>query len=271
MTEDYRIGIVGAAGRMGRMLVRAVTEADGCVLGGAVDRPGAPGQGEDAGTLAGVGALGVAVVADAVPMFADTDAVIEFSTPEATVEHAGLAAQARCVYVAGTTGLDKDQQAALDRAARHTQVVWAPNMSLGVNLLIALTEQVARTLADDYDIEIVEMHHRHKVDAPSGTALGLGRAAAAGRGVDLDTVQELGRAGPTGARERGRIGFAALRGGDVVGDHTVIFATDGERIELTHKAANREIYARGAVRSALWARDKPPGLYGMRDILGLGA
>ena len=270
MTEGYRIGIVGAAGRMGRMLISAVAAADGCVLGGAVERAGAPGVGADAGVLAGVGRLGVAVVADPVAMFADTDAVIEFSSPAATVEHAGLAAQARCVYVAGTTGLDQDQQAALERAARHTAIVWAPNMSVGVNLLMALTEQVARSLGDDYDIEIVEMHHRHKVDAPSGTALGLGRAAAAGRGVALETVQALGRSGITGARPPGEIGFAALRGGDVVGDHTVVYATDGERIELTHKAASREIYARGALRAALWARDKPPGLYGMRDILNLG-
>ncbi len=183
--------------------------------------------------------------------------------------HAGLAAQAMAVHVIGTTGLSAGQEDALERAALHTAIVRAANMSLGVNLLLALVEQVGRALDADYDIEIVEMHHRHKVDAPSGTALALGRAAADGRGVDLAAVAERVRAGHTGPRRRGDIGFATLRGGDVVGEHSVIFAAEGERIELTHKASTREVFARGAIRAALWARGKPPGLYGMKDVLGL--
>ena len=189
--------------------------------------------------------------------------------PTATVEHARLAAKAGTIHVIGTTGLDADQTAALGEAARGTAIVWAPNMSLGVTLMMRLTERVAAALDDDYDIEIVEIHHRYKVDAPSGTALGLGRAAAAGRGVELDAVAERGRDGITGPRKRGAIGMAALRGGDLVGEHTVTFAADGERVELTHRATSREIYARGALRAALWARGKPPGLYGMADVLGL--
>lgn len=267
--ESCRIGVVGAAGRMGRMLVRTVHETDGCALAGGCERPGAEALGRDIGELAGVGALGLPLGDDPVPLFAAADAVIDFTAPAATVAHAELAAQAQAVHVIGTTGLGPEEQAAVERAAFHTPIVQAPNMSLGVNLLLALVERVARALDPDYDIEVVEMHHRHKVDAPSGTALGLGRAAAAGRGVDLDRAAQRVRDGHTGPRKRGDIGFATLRGGDVVGDHSVIFATDGERIELTHKASSREIYARGAVRAALWGQGKPSGLYGMKDVLGL--
>ncbi len=266
---ETTIGIVGAAGRMGQMLIREVAATDGCVLAGATEAPDSGTVGRDAGTLVGLDPLGVAVADDATVLFAECDAVIDFTAPAATAAHASLAAQGRAVHVIGTTGLGPAEQDALAKAARHTALVHAPNMSLGVNLLMALTEQVARALGDDFDIEILEMHHRHKVDAPSGTALGLGQAAAAGRGVALDDVAARGRDGHTGARRRGDIGFAVLRGGDVVGDHSVVFAGEGERIELTHKASSRQIYARGAVRAALWAQGKPPGLYSMKDVLGL--
>jgi len=268
--DQMRVGVIGAAGRMGRALVREIVAADGCRLAGAVEAGGGPGLGEDAGTLAGVGALGVTVGDDAAALFAELDAVLEFTVPAATVAHAALAAKGRAAHVIGTTGLDTDQAAALERAARNTAIVWAPNMSAGVNLLLQLTRQVAGLLGDDWDIEILEMHHRDKVDAPSGTALALGRAAAEGRGVALDAVAQRVRDGHTGARRRGDIGFATLRGGSVFGEHSVVFAALGERLELGHRAAGREIFARGAVRAALWARDKPPGLYGMADVLGFG-
>jgi len=267
--EDYRIGVVGCGGRMGRMISSVIHRAEGCRLAGGSARAGSPAVGTDLGELAGVGALGIAVVADPVALFADVDAVIDFTSPEATAAHAELAAQAQAAHVIGTTGLSRDQEAVVARAARHTAIVHAPNMSLGVNLLLSLVEQVAHSLDPGYDIEILEMHHRHKVDAPSGTALALGRAAAAGRGVALAEVAQRTRDGHTGARRAGDIGFATLRGGDVVGDHSVIFAADGERIELTHRASTREVFARGAVKAALWARGKPPGLYGMKDVLGL--
>ncbi len=265
---DMKIGVVGCAGRMGRMLTRQIHETAGCVVAGGIERAGNAALGTDVGALADVGALGLMVGDDARALFEVSDAVLEFSSAEASVAHAALAAEAGAIHVIGTTGLDAAQEAALAETARRCAIVWAPNMSPAVTLLMRLTEQVAATLDDDYDIEIVEMHHRHKVDAPSGTALGLGRAAARGRGVDFDAVAVRGRDGMTGARERGAIGFAALRGGDVVGDHTVIFAVDGERLELGHRAASRQTYARGAVRAALWARGKPAGLYGMADVLG---
>ncbi|UCH76066.1 MAG: 4-hydroxy-tetrahydrodipicolinate reductase [Rhodospirillales bacterium] len=266
-----KIGVVGAAGRMGRMLVRQVAESQGCALAGATERPGSEVLGADAGRLAGIGELGITIDDDAAAMIAGVDAVIDFTAPEATVAHAELAAQAGAAMVIGTTGLGDTHMAALHRAARHVPIIVAPNMSAGVTLLMALVEQVARTLDESFDIEIVEMHHRHKVDAPSGTALGLGRAAAAGRNVALDDVARMAREGQTGARPRGEIGFATLRGGDVVGDHTVVFAGEGERLELTHKASSRQVFAAGAVRAALWSRGRPPGLYSMNDVLGLEA
>ncbi len=269
MAKKMKIGVVGAAGRMGRMLVAQVGAADGCVLAGATERPGSEAVGQDAGTLAGLTANGVMLGDDAAAMIARVDAVLDFTAPDATVAHADLAAQAGAAMVIGTTGLTDSHREALRGAARHVPVVVAPNMSAGVTLLMALVEQVARTLDDSYDIEILEMHHRHKVDAPSGTALGLGRAAAAGRGIELDTAARMAREGHTGARPRGEIGFATLRGGDVVGDHTVVFAGDGERIELTHKASSRQVFAAGAVRAALWTKGRPPGMYSMRDVLGL--
>jgi len=266
---EYRIGITGCAGRMGQMLVREVAATPGCTLSAALERGGHDSLGKDVGELAGLGALGVAIGDDPVALFAASDAVIDFTTPAASAINAGFAAQARAVHVIGTTGLSPEQEDELHAAAHHTVIVWAPNMSFGVNLLFALTREAAATLGPEYDIEIVEMHHRGKADAPSGTALALGRAAAQGRGVDFERVAVRGRDGLTGPRESGTIGLAALRGGDVVGDHTVIFAGDGERIEITHRASSREVFARGAVKAALWARGKPPGLYSMRDVLGL--
>jgi 4-hydroxy-tetrahydrodipicolinate reductase len=265
-----RIGIAGCAGRMGRMLVRAVLDAPEACLVAGCERPGHPSLGVDVGVLAGAAAIGVSVGADAEEVFTLADAVIDFSMPEATTAHARLAATHRVALVAGTTGLGEPQHAALADAARLTPVVQAANMSVGVNLLLALTRQVAALLGPDYDIEIVEMHHRHKVDAPSGTALALGAAAADGRRVALPAAAIRSRDGITGARPAGAIGFATLRGGDVVGEHTVIFAGEGERIELTHKASSRQVFAAGAVRAALWTAGRPPGLYGMRDVLGIG-
>ena len=269
MTE-LRIGVTGAAGRMGTTLVRQVQATDGCAIAGAIERPGHDAVGRDAGEVAGLDALGVPIGDDPVELFAKVDAVLEFTAPDATVEHAGLAAQGKTVHVIGTTGLNSDHEKALAMAARHTAIVRAPNMSVAVNLMLALTERIAGVLGEDYDIEIVEMHHRHKVDAPSGTALGLGEAAAKGRGVSLDDVVQRARNGHTGARRAGDIGFAVLRGGDVVGEHKVVFAGDGERFEIAHKATGRQIFARGAVHAALWAHGKPPGLYSMKDVLGFG-
>ncbi len=267
--DNYRIGVLGCAGRMGRMLLNVLAETEGCEIVGGTEAPDNPVVGRDLGAQAGLGELGVAVGADPVELFAKAEAVLDFTAPAASVGHAGLAAQAEAVHVIGTTGLDAEQNAAIARAAQHATIVQAANMSLGVNVLLALVERAARTLDPDYDIEVVEMHHRYKVDAPSGTALALGRAAAAGRGVELDRVAQKVRDGVTGARRRGDIGFATLRGGDVAGEHTVVFAGDGERVELSHKASSREVFARGAVKAALWARGKPPGLYLMKDVLGL--
>lgn len=265
-----KIGIVGCAGRMGRMLVAEVLAGEDCELAGGTELPDSPALGRDIGELAGAGACGIEVGHDAEALVSGSDAVIDFTLPTATISHAELARRHATPLVIGTTGLGADEQAALVSAAAGTAVVQAANMSLGVNLLLGLVGQAAAALGDDYDIEIVEMHHRHKVDAPSGTALALGRAAAAGRGVELEAVSQRVRDGHTGERRRGDIGFATLRGGDVTGEHTVIFAAEGERVELTHKAASRAIFARGAVRAALWTEGRPAGLYSMRDVLGLG-
>ena len=264
-----KIVVTGAAGRMGRELVRAVHGREDCVLSGALEQKGSLALGQDAGLLAGLGRLGVLITDDALEAFAKSDAVLDFTVPAASGEFAGLAANARIVHVLGTTGLGPEHDAKIASAARHATIIAAGNMSLGVNLLTALTRKVAAALDADFDIEIFEMHHRHKVDAPSGTALMLGRAAAEGRGVDFDKASVRGRDGHTGERRRGDIGFASLRGGSVVGDHTVIFAADGEIVELTHRAGDRGIFARGAVRAALWGRGKPPGLYSMMDVLGI--
>ncbi|RWQ46644.1 4-hydroxy-tetrahydrodipicolinate reductase [Mesorhizobium sp.] len=262
--------VVGAAGRMGQALIRAIHTIPGARVAGAIERAGSPHIGKDAGELAGIGTIGVVIGDDPLPAFARADGVLDFTSPAATVEFAGYAAQARIAHVIGTTGCSADDNAKIAAAARHATIVKSGNMSLGVNLLAVLVEQAARALdADDFDIEILEMHHRHKVDAPSGTALLLGEAAAAGRGIDLDGNSVRSRDGHTGVRKTGSIGFATLRGGSVVGDHSVVLAGTGERITLAHHAEDRAIFARGAVKAALWARGRKPGLYSMRDVLGL--
>lgn len=269
MTSTLKIVVTGAEGRMGRMLIRAVAEAEGCVLSGAVEREGSHVVGHDAGTLAGLSPLGVEVSDDPLPIFAEADAVLDFTAPKATVAFAELAAQARIVHVVGTTGLSAEDLEKLKAASYHARIVRSGNMSLGVNLLASLVRKVAATLGEEFDIEVLEMHHRMKVDAPSGTALLLGAAAAEGRKVELAKTSVASREGHTGARRPGDIGFATLRGGSVVGDHSVIFAGPSERITLSHHAEDRAIFARGALRAAQWAFDKPPGLYGMDDVLGL--
>ncbi len=267
--SDLRIAVMGAAGRMGRALLNAVHDVNGCAIAGGIEPGGNPTIGSDLGVLAGLGEIGVPVTSDALELCTRVDAILDFTAPKATVEFAGLAANARIVHIIGTTGFSVEDEAAIAAAARHATIVKAGNMSLGVNLLTALTEKVAAALDADFDIEIVEMHHRHKVDAPSGTALMLGEAAAKGRDVALAETAVRSRDGITGERRRGDIGLQALRGGSVVGDHTVIFAGEGERIELTHLAGDRSIFARGAVKAALWGHGKGPGLFSMKDVLGL--
>lgn len=264
-----RIGIVGCAGRMGRMLVKAVHDTDGAELSAGSEQPGSEFITQDPAVLAGLPASGLEIMDDPAGVFALSDAVVDFTSPAATVAHARLADELGVALIPGTTGLDTSQQAEVEQAARSVPIVQAANYSVGVNVLQILTEQAARMMGDDFDIEVLEMHHRHKVDAPSGTALALGQAAAAGRSVDLDSVSQRVRDGITGERPRGEIGFATLRGGMVVGDHTVMFASDDERIELSHKASDRGLFAKGAIRAALWTEDKDPGLYSMRDVLGL--
>ncbi|MCB1504576.1 MAG: 4-hydroxy-tetrahydrodipicolinate reductase [Hyphomicrobiaceae bacterium] len=266
---NMKIAVMGAGGRMGRELIRSVHAIDGCAVGGGVEQAGSPFLGQDVGALAGIGELGIAISDDALDVMTKVDAILDFTAPAATVEFAGLAANARIVHVIGTTGLRPEHESAIEAAARHATIIKAGNMSLGVNLLAAVTRRVAEALDADFDIEIVEMHHRHKVDAPSGTALMLGQAAADGRKVTLEDVSVRCRDGHTGARRRGDIGFQSLRGGSVVGDHSVIFAGEGERIELTHVAGDRGIFARGAVKAALWGRGRGPGLFTMTDVLGI--
>ncbi len=266
---DMKIAVLGAAGRMGQALIRAVAATPGCVIAGGLEAKGSPAVGRDLGEVAGLGSLGIAITDDPLRLFASVDGVLDFTLPAATVAFAALAAQARIVHVIGTTGLNDDDLAKLDAAAQHATIIKAGNMSQGVNLLAGLTTRAAQVLDADFDIEIVEMHHRHKRDAPSGTSLMLGEAAARGRGVSLKDKAVRGRDGDIGPRREGDIGFAAMRGGDVVGEHRVIFAGEGERIELVHIATDRGIFARGAVRAALWGRGKGPGLYSMADVLGL--
>ncbi|MBR27644.1 MAG: 4-hydroxy-tetrahydrodipicolinate reductase [Rhodobacteraceae bacterium] len=263
------VTVTGVSGRMGQMLVKAVQENPETELVGATDRPGSDWIGRDLGEAMGAATLGLKVEDDPLEAFARSRAVLDFTTPAASVAHAGLAAQARCVHVIGTTGFEAGHLAAFAAAARHATIVRAGNMSLGVNLLASLTERVAKALGEEFDIEVVEMHHKHKVDAPSGTALMLGEAAAKGRGVSLPDAMVSGRDGITGARETGSIGFSAIRGGDVVGEHDVIFAGAGERLILRHVATDRMLFARGAVRAAIWGQEKAPGEYSMVDVLGL--
>ncbi|TAV91897.1 4-hydroxy-tetrahydrodipicolinate reductase [Rhizobium leguminosarum] len=267
-----KLVVVGAAGRMGQTLIRLIHSIEGVRLHAAVERAGSPFVGKDAGEIAGLGSTGVIIGDNPLNAFLDAEGVLDFTSPAATVEFSGLAAQARIVHVVGTTGCLPDDNAKIAAAARHARIVKSGNMSLGVNLLSVLAEQAARALdPDDWDIEILEMHHKHKVDAPSGTALLFGEAAAKGRSIDLASKSVRVRDGHTGAREAGTIGFATLRGGSVIGEHSVLFAGEGEIVTLSHSAADRSIFARGAIKAALWARDKKPGLYSMLDVLGLSS
>jgi 4-hydroxy-tetrahydrodipicolinate reductase len=266
---EMRLVVAGAGGRMGRTLVKAITDGKEFALAGALEDARSPLIGSDSGTLAGLPENGTKLVGDAGPLLAKADGIVDFTAPVASVAFAALAAKAGKVHILGTTGLTAADEARIKDAAKSAVIVKSGNMSLGVNLLAALTRRVARTLDNSFDIEILEMHHNQKVDAPSGTALLLGRAAAEGRGIDVDKRSVRSRDGHTGARKTGDIGFAALRGGSVVGEHSVIFAGPAERVELTHKAEDRMIFARGSLHAALWARNQKPGLYSMMDVLGL--
>jgi len=267
---DMRLIVAGAGGRMGRALTRVISETPGAVVTGALEAPGSALLGKDAGVLAGLPENGVKLSADLWALSANADGILDFTVPGATIANVAIAAERGLVHVIGTTGLSGSDMAVIKSVTSRAIVVQSGNMSLGVNLLAALVKRVAQSLDESFDIEIVEMHHRAKIDAPSGTALMLGEAAAAGRGVDLALHSARGRDGMTGARKAGDIGFAALRGGTVTGDHSVIFAGAMERIELTHRAEDRTMFAQGAVKAALWAKDKKPALYSMADVLGLG-
>lgn len=267
--SGMKVAVLGASGRMGQMLIRAVDEAEAATLYAVTEHPGHDWIGKDLGHVMGGAARDLIVQDDPLEVFAKAEAVIDFTSPNASAEHAALAAQARCVHVIGTTGFDDEHLARIAAAARHTTIIRAGNMSLGVNLLTELTRQVAKSLDADWDIEIVEAHHKHKVDAPSGTALMLGEAAADGRGVSLKEAAVRGRDGITGERRKGDIGFTAIRGGDVVGEHDVIFAAAGERLVIRHLATDRMIFARGAIKAALWGKGQKPGEYAMTDVLGI--
>src|SRR6478672_2554330 len=266
---DMRLIVAGAGGRMGRALTRVISETRGAVVTGALEAPGSALLGKDAGVLAGLPENGVKLSADLWSLSANADGIVDFTVPGATIANVAIAAERGLVHVIGTTGLSSSDDAVIRSVTSRAIVVKSGNMSLGVNLLAALVKRVAQSLDQSFDIEILEMHHKAKVDAPSGTALMLGEAAAAGRGIDLYLHSARGRDGQTGARRPGDIGFASLRGGSVTGDHSVIFAGPMERIELTHRAEDRTMFAQGAVKAALWARGKQPGFYTMTDVLGL--
>jgi 4-hydroxy-tetrahydrodipicolinate reductase len=268
--SEMRLIVAGAGGRMGRALTRVISQTEGAVLAGALEAPGSELLGKDAGVLAGLPANGVELSADLWTMSANADGILDFTVPAATIANVAIAAQRGLVHIIGTTGLSSSDDAVIRSVTSRAIVVKSGNMSLGVNLLAALVKRVAQSLDASFDIEILEMHHRSKIDAPSGTALMLGEAAAAGREIALGEHSARGRDGETGARRTGDIGFASLRGGSVTGDHSVIFAGAMERIELTHRAEDRTMFAQGAVKAALWARDKKPGFYSMADVLGLG-
>jgi 4-hydroxy-tetrahydrodipicolinate reductase len=267
--SDMRLIVAGAGGRMGRALTRVIAETPGAVVTGALEAPGSELLGKDAGTLAGLPASGVLLSADLWSMSAEADGILDFTVPGATIANVAIAAQRGLVHIIGTTGLSASDDAVIKSVTSRAIVVKSGNMSLGVNLLAALVKRVAQSLDESFDIEILEMHHRSKIDAPSGTALLLGEAAAAGRKIALAQNSARGRDGVTGARKPGDIGFASLRGGSVTGDHSVIFAGAMERIELTHRAEDRTMFAQGAIKAALWARHQKPGFYSMTDVLGL--
>lgn len=262
-----RVAINGAAGRMGRNLVRACLDDPALELAAAFEHGAHPALGRDAGELAGQDRAGVALGADL--SAARFDVIVDFTRPEVTLELLEFCCAEGVAVVIGTTGFDDAQKAGLDAAAHEIPIVFAPNMGVGVNLMFDLVASAARTLGSDYDIEVIEAHHRHKVDAPSGTALRLGEVAAAARGARLEDRAVYARQGRTGERETGTIGFATVRGGDIVGEHTVVLAGDGERIEITHRAGSRRLFARGAMRAAGWIAGRRAGLYGMNDVLGL--
>ncbi len=264
-----RVAVMGAAGRMGKTLIEAVRQAEGAQLCAAIDRPDSSLVGADAGELVGLGKIGVQLSGDLASVLGDFDVLIDFTHPTVTLKNLELCRQAGKAMVIGTTGFSPEEKELLAEAGKQIPIVFAANFSVGVNLCLKLLDTAARVLGDDVDIEIIEAHHRHKVDAPSGTALRMGEVVANALGRDLQKVAVYGREGQTGARERETIGFATVRAGDVVGDHTVLFAADGERVEITHKASSRMTFAKGAVRAALWLKSQPAGLYDMQDVLGL--
>ena len=264
-----RVAVVGAAGRMGRMLVEAVVSDERCQLGAAIERAGSSLLGVDAGELVGVGEAGVPLTDDLLAAIEHFDVVINFTNPELTMANVELCRQHGKSIVIGTTGLSEEQKTDLEKAAEDISIVFAPNMSVGVNLVFKLLETAARILDQDADIEVIEAHHRNKVDSPSGTALKMGEVVADTLGRDLSQCAVYGREGITGIRDRETIGFATVRAGDVIGDHTVLFACEGERVEITHKASSRVIYARGALRAVRFLTDKKAGLFDMQDVLGL--
>ena len=267
--SEMNLVVVGAGGRMGMTLIKSIVNYSGVKLVGAIEQSNYENIGKDAGIVAAIGEIGVPFSDQPHEFFAKCDGIIDFTTPSATSKHVELTAQARIVHVIGTTGLSAEDEKKIATASRHARIVKSGNMSLGVNLLANLVKQAARALDEEFDIEILEMHHRHKVDAPSGTALLLGEAAAKGRNINLSDRSVLTREGNTGERPTGDIGFATMRGGSVVGSHNVVFAGLGEKLELSHMAENREVFARGAIKAAIWAFDKKPGLYSMADVLGL--
>lgn len=264
-----RIAVTGAAGRMGRMLIQAIVSAEGLSLTGAIQHPGSTLLGVDAGELAGIARLGVVLVSSLDAVKDQFDVLIDFTRPEVTVENVVFCRKHGKKMVIGTTGLDAGQKQILQDAARDTALIFASNMSVGVNLCFKLLDIAARVLGDDVDIEIIEAHHRHKIDAPSGTALSMGEVVANALGRDLDSCAVYGRQGRTGERDRKTIGFETIRAGDIIGDHTVLFAAEGERVEITHKATTRANFAQGAVRAAKWIDSKKQGLFDMQDVLGL--
>lgn len=264
-----RIAITGAAGRMGKTLIEACQQADDCKLSAAIERPGISLIGADAGELSGVGSLDVQLVDDITSVVNDFDVLIDFTSIESTLHNLQVCKDNKKHIIIGTTGFSDEQKALIREVAQHTAVVFAPNMSVGVNLCLKLLEMAASVLNEDYDIEVIEAHHRHKVDAPSGTALRMGEVVAQTLGRDLKDCAVYGREGHTGPRDPKTIGFETIRAGDVVGEHTVMFATEGERVEITHKASSRMTFAKGAIRAARWLKGKDKGLYDMRDVLGL--
>ncbi len=268
MREGMRVIVAGASGRMGRMLVAAVAEQKGACLAGATERPGSEYVGRDAGELANVGTLGVRIVDD-IRQCGQADVLIDFTAPQATLGNADYVAENAMAMVVGTTGFDAEQLADLKVRLAGRPVVMAANYSVGVNLLLDLVRKAAAILGEEYDAEIFEAHHRHKVDAPSGTALAMGKALADGRGVKFDDAAVFAREGITGARQRGSIGFSVVRGGNIVGEHKAMFIADEERVEINHIASDRSVFARGAVRAALWLQQQRPGWYTMQHVLGL--